>query len=44
MKKKTYTLAEVTSMGGKAQKKKYSTKQLTAWGKMGGRPRKTVKA
>ena len=27
------------SMGGKARAKRYSKKQLSEWGKMGGRPR-----
>ncbi|MBZ5727520.1 MAG: hypothetical protein LAP87_21295 [Acidobacteriia bacterium] len=31
------------AMGGKARAKKHSKRQLSAWGKMGGRPKGTRK-
>ena len=35
---------EVGSVGGKERAKKYSTEQLSRWGKLGGRPHKEKKA
>ena len=34
------TVTEAGRLGGKAVVKKYGKKQLSAWGKLGGRPRK----
>jgi hypothetical protein len=36
----TLTVTEFARMGGAAQKERYSKKQLSEWGKKGGRPRK----
>ncbi len=40
LQKKELTISEVARMGGRATLKKYGRKQLRAWGKLGGRPRK----
>jgi len=34
------TISDVARMGARAQQKKYGVKQLRAWGKLGGRPRR----
>lgn len=36
---KPLTVAEMAAMGGRAQKEKYSTEQLSAWGRKGGWPK-----
>lgn len=38
--KKVLTIKEVARMGARAQRKKYSKRQLRAWAKLGGRPKK----
>jgi hypothetical protein len=38
--KKTLTIKEVARMGARAQRRKYSKRQLRAWAKLGGRPKK----
>ena len=43
MAKKVLTQREFAEMGGQAVLKKYGKKQLRAWGKLGGRPRKQAK-
>jgi hypothetical protein len=37
---KPLTIQEVARMGGRARARKYSKKQLRAWARLGGRPRK----
>ncbi len=41
MKKKSPIAQELGRRGGKKRAKKYGFEQLSAWGKKGGRPRKT---
>jgi hypothetical protein len=36
-------LAAIGSKGGKTRAKRHSKKEMTAWGKQGGRPRKARK-
>jgi hypothetical protein len=38
--KKALTISDVARMGARAQLKKYGKRQLRAWGKLGGRPRR----
>jgi len=38
--KKILTIKEVAQRGARAQRKKYSKRQLRAWARLGGRPRK----
>jgi hypothetical protein len=40
-KKQIVSISDVAPMGARAQLKKYGRKQLRAWGKLGGRPRKS---
>jgi len=44
MKKKPQTITEFANMGGRAILRKLGKRQLRAWRKLGGRPRKKVKA
>lgn len=38
------TISEVARMGGQALLRKYGKRQLRKWGKLGGRPRKSMDA
>jgi hypothetical protein len=38
---KPLTIQEFARMGGHARARKYGKRQLRAWGKLGGRPRKS---
>jgi hypothetical protein len=38
--KKILTITEFARMGARAQRQKYSKKQLREWARLGGRPRK----
>jgi len=40
---KPMTVEEFARKGGKARARKYSKRQLRAWSKLGGRPRKSSK-
>jgi hypothetical protein len=39
-KKPVLTITEFARMGGRATLRKYGKRQLRAWGKLGGRPKK----
>jgi hypothetical protein len=43
MPKKPTTIRELGRLGGLARARKYSKRQLRAWSKLGGRPRKKSK-
>jgi hypothetical protein len=42
VKKPTLTIKEFARMGARALRKKYSKRQLRAWAKLGGRPKKSA--
>ena len=42
-KKRELRIGEVAAMGGRARARKYGKRQVRAWGKLGGRPRKKDK-
>jgi hypothetical protein len=42
--KQILSISDVARMGAQAQLKKYGKRQLRAWGKLGGRPRKVKKS
>jgi len=43
LRKKALTVHELARLGGLARARKYSKRQLRAWSKLGGRPRKRTK-
>ena len=43
-KKPALTITEFAKMGGRATLRKYGKRQLRAWGKLGGRPKKSRRA